>query len=64
VHAGHLGIARAGPATALDLASATRERSLAHPAIQVRTDLSQVRPGRSCEKPILNGLINEYARDA
>ena len=31
------------PATALDLASATRERSLAHPAIQVRTNLSQVR---------------------
>jgi hypothetical protein len=31
------------PATALDLASATRERNLAHPAIQVRTNLSQVR---------------------
>ena len=30
-------------ATALDLASATRERNLAHPAIQVRTNLSQVR---------------------
>ena len=55
MHAGHPGIAREPPATALDLASATRERNLAHPAIQVRTNLSQVRTVLKVE----NGLITE-----
>ena len=63
VHAGYPGIAPELAGNRAGLASATRERNLANPVIQMRTNLSQVRSSGCFRLGVLSGPFDEFAVD-